>query len=55
MALRRSIISNGIVIGAVLAISTLLSAGAQPPPGYKEPPPPYSRLRASRTTIGAFN
>ena len=39
MAFRRRII--GATIGVVLAISALPPAGAQPPAGFREPPPPY--------------
>jgi hypothetical protein len=42
MASRRRAIWTRTVIGAVLTMIALSSAGAQqPPPGYKEPPPPY--------------
>jgi hypothetical protein len=41
MAAGRRIAWVRIAIAAVLTFGALSSAGAQPPPGYKEPPPPY--------------
>jgi hypothetical protein len=39
MAIRRDVIWTSIAIAFVLTIGALSPASAQPPPGYKEPPP----------------